>query len=155
MIKTLAAGLAAAIIAASLPAFAQQQPSTPAAAAPAGSAAAKGPSSEDVAAFSDARIVAIKTALKLKPDQEKAWGSFETTLRDVAKQRADRVNQAIKDRQASTKPFDLVDAMRRRSTALANSGADWKRIADATEPLYKTLDDSQKRRLLILVAGAQ
>jgi hypothetical protein len=160
MIKSLAAGLAAAILAASAPAFAQQPsaPATPQASAPAtpqASAAAKAAAAEDVAAFSDARLVAMKTALKLKPDQEKAWGPFETTLRDVAKQRADRLSQAIKDRQSSNKPFDLVDAMRRRSTALTNSAGDWKRIADATEPLYKALDDNQKRRLLVLVAGAR
>jgi zinc resistance-associated protein len=152
MIKLLSAGVVATILAASSFAHAQQQPAT----APSTPVVApQVPSAEDIAAFSDARIIALKTALKLKPDQEKAWGGFETTIRDVAKQRYDRVSAAMKDSQSPPKQLDLVDVMRQRATALSTSAADWKRIADATEPLYKTLDDAQKRRMIVMVAGSR
>ena len=40
--------------------------------------------------------------------------------------------------------------LRRRGDDMAASGAALKKIADAADPLYKTLDDGQKRRLKIL-----
>jgi hypothetical protein len=40
--------------------------------------------------------------------------------------------------------------MRARATRLSESGAVLKRLADATEPLYRSLDDAQKRRFAIL-----
>src|SRR5262245_26047814 len=49
-------------------------------------------SAEDVAAFTDARIAALKAGLKLTAEQEKNWPAVETALRDLAKQRADRAN---------------------------------------------------------------
>ena len=51
----------------------------------------------------DARIAALKTGLKLTPDQEKLWPSVETALRDMAKDGAAR-RQAMMEqrRQART-----------------------------------------------------
>src|SRR5215213_6871061 len=43
------------------------------------------PSQEDRAAFTDARIAALKAGLRLTPDQEKNWPAFETALRDIGK----------------------------------------------------------------------
>ena len=40
--------------------------------------------------------------------------------------------------------------LRERADNMAASGAALKKIADAADPLYKTLDDGQKRRLKIL-----
>jgi hypothetical protein len=40
--------------------------------------------------------------------------------------------------------------MRQRAARLSESGAILKRLADATEPLYGSLDDAQKRRFTIL-----
>ena len=40
--------------------------------------------------------------------------------------------------------------MRQRGTAMAETGAALKKLADATDPLYKSLDDSQKRRFAVL-----
>ena len=40
--------------------------------------------------------------------------------------------------------------LRERADTMATSAAAMKRIADAADPLYKTLDDGQKRRLAIL-----
>src|SRR6476620_2569315 len=50
------------------------------------------PSAEDAAAFTDARVAGLKAGLKLTPEQEKNWPAVETAMRDLAKQRADRMN---------------------------------------------------------------
>ena len=50
-------------------------------------------STEDVAAFTDARIAGLKAGLKLTAEQEKNWPAVETAIRDLAKQRADRMKE--------------------------------------------------------------
>jgi zinc resistance-associated protein len=84
----------------------------------------------DVDAFSDARIAGLKAGLKLNADQEKNWPPVEASIRDMAKQRTMRMNQV------------------RAAAATADP-------ADASEPLYKSLDDAQKRRLLALLVGGR
>jgi hypothetical protein len=110
-------------------------------------------SPEDRAAFTDARIAAVKAGLKLTPDQEKLWLPVEAAVRDFAKLRIDRANarmNADRDSQDLQKPTDPVTRLRERADTMAASAAAMKRIADAADPLYKTLDDGQKRRLAIL-----
>jgi len=116
-------------------------------------------SPEDRAAFTDARIAAVKAGLKLNPDQEKLWPPVETAVRDFAKLRIDRANARMNakpddsqdaQKQDSQSLPDPVARLRDRADAMAASAAAMKRIADAADPLYKTLDDSQKRRLAIL-----
>ena len=109
-------------------------------------------SPEDRAAFADARIAAVKAGLKLTPDQEKLWPPLEAAVRDFAKLRIDRANarmNAEKD-DSSQKPDDPVARLRERADNMATSAAAMKKIADAADPLYKTLDDGQKRRLAVL-----
>ena len=48
------------------------------------------------------------------------------------------------------KPDDPVVRLRERADRMAATASVLKRIADAADPLYKTLDDGQKRRLAIL-----
>jgi len=45
---------------------------------------------------------------------------------------------------------DPVARLRERADTMATTAAAMKKIADAADPLYKTLDDGQKRRLAIL-----
>ena len=52
--------------------------------------------------------------------------------------------------QDAQKPDDPVARLRERADNMATSAAALKKIADAADPLYKTLDDGQKRRLAIL-----
>lgn len=40
------------------------------------------PNIDDIKAFTDARIAALKAGLTLTPDQEKNWPPFEQALRD-------------------------------------------------------------------------
>src|SRR5467141_3327480 len=111
-------------------------------------------SSEDRAAFTDARIAAVKAGLKLTPDQEKLWPPVETAVRDFAKLRIDRANARMNaernDSQDQQKPDDPVTRLRDRADTMATTAAAMKHIADAADPLYKALDDAQKRRLAIL-----
>src|SRR3981081_876122 len=108
-------------------------------------------SPEDRAAFTDARIAAVKAGLKLTPDQEKLWPPVETAVRDFAKLRIDRANARMNakpdDSQDTQKPDDPVARLRERADTMATTAAAMKKIADAADPLYKTLDDGQKRRL--------
>src|SRR5450759_4305973 len=111
-------------------------------------------SPEDRAAFTDARIAAVKAGLKLTPDQEKLWPPVEAAVRDFAKLRIDRANARMNaqrdDSQDAQKPDDPVARLRDRADTMATTAAAMKKIADAADPLYKTLDDGQKRRLAIL-----
>ena len=110
-------------------------------------------SPEDRAAFTDARIAAVHAGLKLTPDQEKLWPPVEAAVRDFAKLRLDRANARMKaseDSKDAQKPDDPVARLRERADNMATSAAALKKIADAADPLYKTLDDGQKRRLKIL-----
>ncbi len=99
-------------------------------------------SQEDAAAFADARIAALKAGLRLSPEQEKNWPAFESAVRDMAKSRQDR--RAA--RSSEQRPTDPVERLRRQADALSGAGASLKRLADAEEPLYKSLDDAQKQR---------
>src|ERR1700680_1312514 len=108
-------------------------------------------SPEDRAAFADARIAAVHAGLKLNPDQEKLWPPVETAVRDFAKLRIDRANARMNAKpDDAQKVDDPVVRLRERADNMATSAVALKKIADAADPLYKTLDDGQKRRLAIL-----
>jgi len=108
---------------------------------------------EDRAAFTDARIAAVKAGLRLNADQEKLWPPVEAAVRDFAKLRIDRANarmNARRDDSGDTQRPDPVTRLRDRADSMAATAAAMKRIAEAADPLYKTLDDGQKRRLAVL-----
>ncbi len=109
-------------------------------------------SPEDRAALVDARIAAIQAGLKLTPDQDKLWPPVESAARDFAKLRIDRANARMtaNEAQDSRTPEDPVARLRERADNMAASAAAMRRVADAADPLYKTLDEGQKRRLAIL-----
>jgi hypothetical protein len=145
MRKFAIAGIAALAIAASTAVYAQYRP---------WSHHHMRMSPEDRAAMTDARIAAVKAGLKLNPDQEKLWPPVETAVQDLAKLRIDRSNARLNakadDSQDAQKVDDPVARLRERADTMATTAAAMKRIADAADPLYKTLDDGQKRRLAIL-----
>ena len=158
MRKILAVGLVACAIAGTSLARAQA-PASPQSGSSAASAPSNAPTAEDFAALGDARLAALKIGLKLKPDQEKSWTSFEATIRDLTKQRQDRVNQFVKERQEASKGQATApvsspgDILRVRAKSLTQAAADLTRYADAIDVLYKSLDDEQKRRMPVLMAG--
>ena len=105
---------------------------------------------DDIAAFTDARIAALKTALRLTPEQEKNWPAVEQVLRDLSKERAAR-HQA---RNAAGQPVDATERLRNRADALTARAATLRRLADAEKPLYQSLDEAQKRRFAIAMRFA-
>jgi hypothetical protein len=107
---------------------------------------------EDRAAFTDARIAAVKAGLKLTPDQDRLWPPVETAVRDFVKLRIDRANarMAAQKDDAQQTPDNPVARLQQRADNMAATAAALKKIADAADPLYKTLDDGQKRRLAVL-----
>jgi hypothetical protein len=109
-------------------------------------------SPEDRAAMVDARIAAIHAGLKLSADQEKLWPPVESAVRDFAKLRIEHAQARMKARDDADqqKPDDPVARLRERADSMAASATAMKKIADAADPLYKTLDDGQKRRLSFL-----
>ena len=140
MLKTILAGATALAIAGGSLAYAQKGPEGP-----------KGaerwrPTAQDIAAFGDARIAALKAGLKLTPDQEKNWPAVETALRDMAKQRSER----FAARASADKPTDPSERMSVRAQAMTQQGEALKKLADAAGPLYKSLDDGQKHRFMVL-----
>jgi hypothetical protein len=119
------------------------------------------PSAEDVSAMTDARIAGLKAGLKLTAEQEKNWPAVETAIRDLAKQRADRMKE-FADRMAARRDTrrggdnvapmpDTIDRLRRGADRLTKGAASLTKLADAAEPLYKSLDDGQKRRFGLLL----
>jgi hypothetical protein len=108
-------------------------------------------SAEDKAAFTDARIAALKAGLKLTPSQEKNWPALETVLRDVAKTRFERMadfRQKAKERQEHP---NLIEGLRDWAKVLSVRAGELDKIADAAKPVYDSLDDAQKHRLRILL----
>ena len=106
---------------------------------------------EDRAAFVDARIAAVHAGLKLSADQEKLWPPVEAAVREFAKLRIDRANARMNAAPgAADKPEDPVARLRQQAEDMGASSAALKKIADAADPLYKTLDEGQKRRLAVL-----
>jgi zinc resistance-associated protein len=104
------------------------------------------PSAEDITAFGEARIAALHAGLKLTPEQEKNWPAVESALRDLAKQRSER----FAARASADRPSDPVERLNLRAEVMGQRAAALKKLADAAAPLYKSLDDSQKRRFVML-----
>jgi hypothetical protein len=104
------------------------------------------PSADDLRAFGEARLAALKAGLMLTPEQARNWPTFEQAARDLAKLRLERRIA----RRTAPPSNDPVERLRRRATAMSDTGAALKKLADATEPLYKSLDENQKRRFAVL-----
>jgi zinc resistance-associated protein len=140
MWKTVLAGTTALAIAGGSIVYAQQGPGGP----------DRGPhwrmSAEDISALGDARIAALHAGLKLNADQEKNWPAVESALRDLAKQRSER----FAARASADKPKDLVERLNLSADAMTQRGAALKKLADAAAPLYKSLDEGQKNRFVLL-----
>ena len=147
MLKVIAAAVAALFVSVSAPAYAQNA-----------SPGASRLGVKDWDAFTTTRINVIKAALQLTPDQEKYWPAIEKAIRaraqhrrariaSIAEAMAEKGNGALLETLRNRNP---VDAMNKRAAALAQRSTDLKNLADAWQPLYKTLKPEQKRRLAFL-----
>jgi hypothetical protein len=145
MWKTALAGIVALSISGANLAFAQQSSRT--------DAPRWQPSAEDSAALADARIAALRAGLKLSAEQEKHWPAVEAAIRDLAKERAER-REARRNARSADNPAprpDAIQRLRRGADAMTARGAALKKLADAAEPLYGSLDEGQKQRFAILM----
>src|SRR5579871_3166049 len=106
----------------------------------------------DLNALTDARVAMIKAALQLTPEQEKYWPAVEEAIRARAKDRQARWERVAQLRDSSS-PLEAlhernpIELMQRRAESLTQRGAELKKVADAWEPLFKTLSEDQKKRM--------
>jgi hypothetical protein len=108
--------------------------------------------------LTDMRIDLVKAALQLTPEQEKLWPPVESAIRARADNRRGRIARlqetvgrlADESRLEVLRNRDPVAFLQRRSDALAQRAADLDKLADAWQPLYKTLGQEQKQRLAAL-----
>lgn len=107
------------------------------------------PNADDFAAFTDARVAALKAGLRLTSDQDKNWPAFEQAYRNLAKLRADRF-AANRDAAATPGDQNLVDRLQRRADSITQFGTALQDLAKATRPLYQSLDDAQKHRFVAI-----
>ena len=144
MIKKIAVAATAVLITASPLAYAAETSST---------AGMRHPSAADLNALTDARVGIIKAALQLTPDQEKYWPAVEEGIRARAKNRrvAELRDSSPMEALGERSPVEL---MRRRAEVLSQRAADLKKLADAWEPLYKTLTPDQKKRMAFATYAA-
>lgn len=116
------------------------------------------PSAADLNSLTDARVAMIKAALQLTPDQEKYWPAVEDAIRARAKNRQARWERVAQLRDSG--PMEAlhesnpVELMQRRAASLSQRAADLKKVADAWEPLFKTLSEDQKKRMAFVTVVA-
>jgi hypothetical protein len=104
------------------------------------------------------RIDLVKAALQLTPDQEKLWPPVENAIRARAEDRKARVakiqetvgRRVDENRIEALRNRDPIAFLQRRSEALAQRSADLDRLAEAWQPLYKTLSPEQRQRMAAL-----
>jgi hypothetical protein len=97
---------------------------------------------EDNTSALDVWIASRKASLKLSPEQEKYWPPVERVLRDILSVPEER-REGLDDRRNSD---DAIANFRDRANGMAQTSATLNRLADATEPLYRTLSGEQQRR---------
>jgi hypothetical protein len=155
MAKTIVAGLSAFLITASSLAYAQVSTGPAQSSGPtqAGSAQA-GPAQDRLSdaefkTLTDRRIELVKLALQLTPDQAKYWPPVEEAIRARGMARRQRLVNLVA-RATGQREFNPVELLRDRADALATRAANLKKLADAWQPLYASLDDNQKTRMRLL-----
>lgn len=90
----------------------------------------------------DAHLAGMKAALRLTPEQESKWATFESAVRDAAKSFAEERRAMREERDETPNP---IERMTMFSERLGRASAGLKTLADAAKPLYDSLDDAQKR----------
>ena len=105
--------------------------------------------------LTDMRIDLVKAALQLTPEQEKLWPQVESAIRANVQDRRARIakvretvgRRADQNSSEILKNRDPIAFLQRRSEALAQRSADLDRLAEAWQPLYKTLSPEQRQRM--------
>lgn len=111
-------------------------------------------SAEHLAAYTDARVAALKAGLKLNAAQDKNWPSLETVLREVMKDRAARTIGWQQTEKARLEKGDVIENLKFRGKALSLIADELNKISDAAKPLYDSLDTAQQQRFGVLLREA-
>jgi hypothetical protein len=106
-------------------------------------------SPEDMSAFMDAHIAALKAGLKLSAEQERLWPPIEGAIRNLTGLHLTHM-QAMRQTRAMM-ASDPVGLLRGMADHMSQGADAMRKLADAAAPLYATLDEGQKRRLQVLV----
>ena len=109
-------------------------------------------------ALTDLRIDLVKGALQLTPEQQKYWPPVENAIRARAEDRKDRFAKIAETmgKRADESPAEVISNrdpiafLQRRAEALAQRSADLDKLAEAWQPLYKTLSPEQRQRMAAL-----
>jgi hypothetical protein len=104
-------------------------------------------SANQIADRADARSARIRADLRLTPEQENNWAVFEDSMRDITKKQAEREVALRADHAQQKAPIDIIEQMRRGADYMTEHAVDQKKLADAAQPLFASLNDQQKRRL--------
>jgi hypothetical protein len=109
----------------------------------------------DMQALTDARISLLKSALQLTPEEQRLWPPVEDAIRQRAALRQARmakIESTISQIREgdSISGGDPTEIIRDRADSLIQRGQSLKKLADAWQPLYNSLDQDQKRRLKFL-----
>src|SRR3974390_1472630 len=116
------------------------------------------PSAADFKKLTDLRVDLIKAALQMTPDQAKLWPPIENAIRARAENRQARLAKIVETmgKRADESPIEVlgnrdpIAFMQRRAEALAQRSADLNKLAEAWQPLYKTLSPEQRKRMAAL-----
>jgi LTXXQ motif family protein len=150
MIRKLAVAATAALITASPLAYAAETSSS--------TVGMTHPSAADLNSLTDARVAMTKAALQLTSDQEKYWPAVEDAIRAISKNRQARWERVAELRDSNPmealRDRNPIELMQRRAEALSQRAADLKNLANAWEPLYKTLTPDQKKRMAFVTVVA-
>jgi hypothetical protein len=151
MLKIIVAGTTALLLTSSSIANAQSSQTS-------GTASPERLNAADRNNLTDMRLDLAKAALQLTPDQEKLWPPVEAAIRARAEDRKARIakiqetvgRRADESRVEALRNRDPISFLHRRSEALAQRSADLDKLAEAWQPLYKTLSPEQRQRMAAL-----
>jgi hypothetical protein len=120
-------------------------------------------------ALLDAKLAGLRAGVKLTSDQDKLWPPFEAAVRDASKlhmeqmksmmdrmqkmqdmMRSMQKSEDMKDMGAAGQEVSPIDRLEALGRGMSERGAAITKVADAAKPLYGSLDDSQKRRFVLL-----
>ena len=96
-----------------------------------------------------ARAAQLKADLRLTPEQEKNWSAFEVAVVEMWKKQTQQRSAWRAAHAKQQENVDLIDEMRKEADDQIDRSNDRKRLADASQPLYASLDDQQKRRFTV------
>lgn len=96
-------------------------------------------SPEKMQAYMDKRSAELKAALKITPEQEAAWTTFNTAMKPPADMMAQRMDRAAMEKLTTPERIDKMQAMQTERQASMNQRA------QATKTFYATLSDAQKK----------